>query len=65
MAYYTIANFLHSKLNLILGDIYGKHQNSELTPEKMTNEVLDYIFLGTELPSNCTVSKDLLNVFKN
>ena len=42
MAYYTISNFLHK-------DIYGYESNNNITPDMLTEEVFDYIFLGKEL----------------
>lgn len=45
MAYYTIAHFLHSKID---GSELGP---ANIPAKEMTDEVWDYIFLGKDLPS--------------
>ncbi len=56
MAYYTIANYLHE-------DLYGDKSKNGLSAESFSEEVFDYIFLGTkpETISNSGIPVELLN----
>ena len=61
MAYYTIANYLHE-------DIYGLKPKNGILPEMLTEEVLDYVFLGKEFDFSKTkipekVLKEMRNSF--
>lgn len=54
MAYYTIAHLLQG------GDMFGNARPS-VEPSKMTDEVWDAIFLGTEKPAEDVFPRDLLD----
>ena len=59
MAYYTICNYLHK-------DIYGKESNNNITPEMLTEEVFDYIFLGKEFNfQNTQIDLNILKQMRN
>ena len=59
MAYYTISNFLHK-------DIYGYESNNNITPDMLTEEVFDYIFLGKELNfENTKIDANILKQMRN
>ena len=54
MAYYTVAHLLQG------GDMFGQARPS-VEPSKMTDEVWDAIFLGTEKPADDVFPRDLLD----
>jgi leucyl-tRNA synthetase len=59
MAYYTIANYLHE-------DLFGLKNKNDITPEMLTEEVFDYIFLGKELDfSKCQIKENILKEMRN
>ena len=59
MSYYTIANYLHE-------DIFGKINKNGITPDMLTEEVFDYIFLGKELDfSKTQIKEDVLKEMRN
>ncbi|EFJ52544.1 hypothetical protein VOLCADRAFT_103034 [Volvox carteri f. nagariensis] len=57
MAYYTVAHILQK------GDMYGT-DHSGITPEQLTPEVWDYIFLGKDAPKDCSISPDALAIMR-
>jgi leucyl-tRNA synthetase len=57
MAFYTISNFLSQ-------DLYGDKPSCGILPEDMTEEVFDYIFLGTDYPKNTKIQKELLETMR-
>ncbi|KAG2427994.1 hypothetical protein HXX76_011980 [Chlamydomonas incerta] len=57
MAYYTVAHILQK------GDMYGK-DHSGITPEQLTPEVWDFIFLGKDAPKDCAISPEQLATMK-
>jgi leucyl-tRNA synthetase len=61
MAYYTIAHFLHGSVD----NMSGQESPTGLTPEDMTDEIFDYIFLNKDYPSddNC-VNKSIIDEMK-
>ena len=60
MAYYTIANYLHE-------DLYGDQPKNALKAELFTEEVFDYIFLGTKTDNleKCGINLELLNEMRD
>jgi leucyl-tRNA synthetase len=59
MAYYTIANYLHE-------DIYGLKPKNGILPEMLTEEVLDYVFLGKEFDfSKTKIPENILKEMRN
>jgi len=55
MAYYTVAHLLQG------GDIYGSTVGpAGIKPEQLTRKVWDYIFLGTNYPSDCGIPEETL-----
>ena len=59
MAYYTIANYLHE-------DIFGLKCKNGITPEMMTEEVFDYIFLGKEFDFKTSqIPENILKAMRN
>lgn len=60
MAYYTVAHLFQGNIN---GSVPGTLQ---LTPEQLTDEVLDFIFMQTDqFPVNSTIPKEKLNAMRN
>lgn len=62
MAYYTIAHILHGGVE----NLSGVNSNSPrtITPEQMTDEVFDYIFLNKDLVSSTNVPMTLLTTMR-
>jgi len=60
MAYYTIANYLHE-------DLYGDKPKNGLSADFFTEEVFDYIFLGTKTASlaSCGIAIELLDEMRD
>ena len=60
MAYYTIANYLHE-------DLYGDKPKNGLSADLLTEEVFDYIFLGTKTDSlaSCGIAIELLDEMRD
>lgn len=60
MAYYTVAHFLQN------GSLTGHLGNPDnIKPEHMTDDVWDYIFLGTAPKSTCPIPKAVLDKMRN
>ncbi|XP_026387744.1 leucine--tRNA ligase, cytoplasmic-like [Papaver somniferum] len=57
MAYYTIAHMLQN------GELYGR-DTSLVKPEKMTDEVWNYVFCDGPYPKSSTISQSVLNKMK-
>lgn len=59
MAYYTIAKHLQG------GNLNGdKPGPANITPDKLTREVFDYIFHDTTYPENCGIPKETLDAMR-
>jgi leucyl-tRNA synthetase len=60
MAYYTISNFLHE-------DIFGDKPKNGISADQLTEEVFDYIFLGTKSEGieTCGISMELLQEMRS
>jgi leucyl-tRNA synthetase len=57
MAYYTIAHYLHGSVD----NLSGPESPANISPDQLTDEVFDYIFLKKAYPSNCGISEALLS----
>ena len=58
MAYYTVSHILQA------GDMYCKEDGASpggIKAEDMTPDVWDAIFLGSEIPDSCLISRDLIS----
>jgi len=58
MAYYTVAHLLHKDLS---GQVLG---DANIPPEKMTEEVWDYVFMEKDYPASCGIPQDTLDKMK-
>ena len=59
MAYYTIANYLHE-------DIFGEKPKNGITPDMLTEDVFDYVFLGKEIDFTQTqIAESVLKQMRN
>jgi len=58
MAYYTVCHFLQNDFDGTAGNSYG------ITPEMMTPEVWDYVFLQTSTVPQTKIKKDILEKMK-
>jgi len=57
MAYYTIAHLLQGEDNL---DGLARPSPAGITPDQLTDEVFDAIFLGADVPADCQISAEVV-----